>query len=381
MKILQKLGFAILSLFVSKEIGAQMFIEAVDDDNPLSSLGFSSETHPAIADIDSDGDLDIIIGSCDGYSSWLAAFANDGSNNFSQLFGSANPFEGIDPCGHPVFVDIDDDSDLDLVVGAYDIDNKYSGLKLFENDGSNNFTQVDNHPFESIIGTETGNPSFTDFDEDGDMDLLFSDYYYTKLFINDNNTFTEIGIDTTDFAGFQYSVDLVHTFADIDQDGDEDAIFSDKYGALLLYEKTGPGEYTQVNEEDNPLADITSLSRLSPEFFDFDGDDDLDLLTGESTGELRLFLWEEEIDPPIGIEDYLEDQLVVYPNPANEVLKIEGIQPGWYANIFSIEGQMVLSKPFFSDKDQIDLSLIEAGNYVIVIHTDDHTYRKKIVKL
>lgn len=379
MKILQKLGIAILSLFVSKEMGAQMFVETTEDDNPFASFGFTSETHPAVADIDSDGDLDVIIGSCDGYSSWLTAFQNDGAGNFSQLFGSANPFEGIDPCGHPTFVDIDDDSDLDLVVGAYDLDDKYSGLKLFENDGANNFTLADTNPFDGIIGTESANPSFTDFDEDGDMDLLFSDYYYTKLFINNDNSFTEIGIDTTDFAPFQYSIDLVHTFADIDLDGDEDAIFGDKYGSLQLYEKTGPGEYVEVPAGDDPLENISSLSRFSPEFFDFDGDDDMDLITGESTGELRLFLWEEE--DPIGIDDANANNLVVYPNPASEIIRVEGIQPGWFANIFSIEGQLVLSKPFFNENDEIDLSSLNSGNYVLVINTDDHSFRKKIVKL
>lgn len=380
MNIFQKLGFAVLSLFISKEMSAQMFVESTEDDNPFSSFGFTSESHPAVADLDSDGDLDVIVGSCDGYSSWLTVFENDGSNNFTQTFGAANPFEGIDPCGHPTFVDIDNDSDLDLVVGAYDVDDKYAGLKLFENDGANNFTLADTNPFEGIIGTETANPSFTDFDEDGDMDLLFSDYYYTNLFLNQDNNFVLAGLDTTDFASFQYSIDLTHTFADLDGDGDEDAIFGDKYGELKFYEKNGPGDYTEILGDDNPLVNITSLSRISPEFFDFDGDEDLDLITGQSTGELRLFLWEEE-DPPVGFDDVLGDQLVVYPNPANDEIQIKGIKPGWYANIFSVDGQLVLTKPFFHEKDYIDLSTIDSGNYLMVINTDNRSYRKKIVKL
>ncbi|MFB0509313.1 MAG: FG-GAP-like repeat-containing protein [bacterium] len=101
------------------------------------------ETHsdPAWADVDNDGDLDLYITSIyEGRRSFL--YENLGNGKFQDItwLAGVRAFNGWG-CA---FSDFDNDGDLDLVVGSG------SGVKLFRNDGNkNNFLKV------KVIGTKS----------------------------------------------------------------------------------------------------------------------------------------------------------------------------------------------------------------------------------
>jgi len=67
----------------------------------------------------------------------------------------------------PSFVDIDNDGDLDLLVGAEDA----PLMQFFVNQGSNVFV-ADNGPIAGVTSVRDGHPHFVDLDRDGDYDLL-----------------------------------------------------------------------------------------------------------------------------------------------------------------------------------------------------------------
>ena len=129
---------------------------------------------PSFADLDGDGDLDAVVGELDGT---LRYFENTGSAiapAFTAHTGAANPFDGVDVgyCSTPSFADLDGDGDLDAVVG--DIDGT---LRYFENTGSATapaFTARTGaaNPFDGVdVGTVSA-PSFADLDGDGDLDAV-----------------------------------------------------------------------------------------------------------------------------------------------------------------------------------------------------------------
>ena len=129
---------------------------------------------PSFADLDGDGDLDAVVGEFDGN---LNYFENTGSATapaFTEHTGAANPFDGVDVgfVSTPSFADLDGDGDLDAVVGKYD-----GNLNYFENTGSAvapAFTERTGaaNPFNGVDVGDYSAPSFADLDGDGDLDAV-----------------------------------------------------------------------------------------------------------------------------------------------------------------------------------------------------------------
>ena len=92
--------------------------------------GYSS---PALADIDGDGDLDLVVGRGDGQLTLLLNVGTATRPAYKVVAAADSPFGGLSVSGnaHPSFVDLDGDGDLDLMVGASD-----GLLHVFPNAGS-----------------------------------------------------------------------------------------------------------------------------------------------------------------------------------------------------------------------------------------------------
>ena len=133
---------------------------------------------PSFADLDGDGDLDAIVGEIDGN---LHYFENTGSATapaFTEQTGAANPFDGVDVgvTSAPSFADLDGDGDLDAVVGEND-----GILNYFENTGSATAPAFTEHtgaanPFNGVDVGGLSTPSFADLDGDGDLDAVVGEY-------------------------------------------------------------------------------------------------------------------------------------------------------------------------------------------------------------
>jgi hypothetical protein len=126
---------------------------------------------PELADIDDDGDLDAFIGDGNGDINY---FANTGSAS-SPAFAApqTNPFGLIkveDSSASPELVDLEGDGDLDAFIGA-----GYGYVLYFTNTGSASspaFAAPQTNPF-GLADVGAGNsPKVVDIDNDGDLDAL-----------------------------------------------------------------------------------------------------------------------------------------------------------------------------------------------------------------
>src|SRR6476661_1387047 len=138
--------------------------------NPLNGVAVEYLSSPTFADIDSDGDLDAFVGS--GYG--IIRYYQNNGGTFTQISGTANPLNSVD-VGYdssPTFADIDSDGDLDAFIGS-----GYGTITYYQNTGGT-FTQLTGtaNPFNGVSVGYNGAPTFADIDSDGDLDAFVGAY-------------------------------------------------------------------------------------------------------------------------------------------------------------------------------------------------------------
>lgn len=251
----------------------------------VPSLPFSQ---PRFADIDADGDHDMIIGNTSG----KPFFVENTGTALSPAF-NAGPdiFSVIDPLDAEmgVFYDLDADGDLDFVSGGF------TGLNLFNNIGDAN-----NPVFEKVSGFFNGLnvgqipvPDLADVDADGDADMIvgFSESGLLRLYMNTGSavsaSFSETnGVDVDDVGLYAYPV-----FCDLDADGDIDLISGRDGHNLWFYENTGTTQISQWDLNTLFFNDIGSQTYWnSPSFVDLNADETFDLVYGTADGPLNYYV-------------------------------------------------------------------------------------------
>jgi PKD repeat protein len=226
------------------------------------------------ADLDKDGLLDMLVS--DRY--WrMMHYEQIEPNSYSftlinKKFNNNTFFDWID---HPLLIDIDRDSLLDLVIGSANF------LYHYEQ------TSPTSYSFDSIAlnfsGIETGSfvrPCIADIDHDGLYDLLIGTdsglgqlWHYEQTDPH-SDSFQWI---TYSFTGIPYNVWDRIALEDIDHDGLMDLILADGSWdyPIRVYEQVSPDSYEFVFVTDNFLPDHQPVN---PEFYDIDGDSLLDVV-------------------------------------------------------------------------------------------------------
>jgi len=218
----------------------------------------------ASADIENDGDIDLMMTGNIGTGFCGKLFRNDGTNQFVRETNT--PFMKTFR-GDVEFVDLDNDSDLDLcIVGSIQYGNEVAEVYL--NDGQGNFQSVSSQPF----GINEGDAHSGDIDNDGDEDILLMGHIgfnvrQTKLFINDGT-----GIFSMDVSGeFEGLTGTKIVLKDLNNDSDLDIILCGSNGyefKTYLYDNDGFGNFTAV--QNMPFENFDFM-RVFAEDLDNDG--------------------------------------------------------------------------------------------------------------
>jgi len=227
-----------------------------------SDLQFAFCVHAA--DIDSDGDMDVISASRDdGKIAW---YKNDGNGNFGAPLIVSNDIAGV----RSLYAkDLDGDGDIDLLSGAYwgDI------VAWHENiDGSGNFSEP------KIISNMVNNVMSVfaiDLDGDEDIDVLSASYNDDKIAWYENidgiGNFGNQKIISSSCDGVAdiYSVDL-------DKDGDMDVISGSIINDRIVWHENTDGN---GNFEKEHIIPSFMHNPISIYAIDVNGDDNIDILS------------------------------------------------------------------------------------------------------
>lgn len=288
---------ALFFLLFSSGILPQQFTRSIDYSvftdslitlgNPFS--GGHNNIKTQFADIDGDGDYDLIYLDGDGTFGW---YRNIGTPQQPVYILQTGMPEAAAMFNWFRLADIDSDGDADLFTGSSD-----NQVRWFMNTGSvtaPRFT-LSADPLLTSSGqpviSESGcHPAFTDVDSDGDLDFITGNSTGTLTFYKNTGTpqqfvfefVTDTWLNIIIIGGTARHGASAIEFGDIDGDGDEDMLWGDFFSKSMYYlENTGSSVnplYT-VSTEVFPMNEdsIVTSGFNMPRFTDIDADGDLDL--------------------------------------------------------------------------------------------------------
>lgn len=182
-------------------------------------------------DYDNDGDNDLYISKCRlGVVDPMSGdrlnlmFRKEADGSFTEVA----PFIGLQPQGQSwsaEFGDIDNDGDMDVIILNHDIDSK-----LYENDGTGNFTDIS---ASAGINLTVANFSaamqtyMQDYDNDGYLDIFVTSYatYPFMYHNNGDNTFTQVAMPWGDDVNTNQNTNIQSAaMGDLNNDGFVDMI-------------------------------------------------------------------------------------------------------------------------------------------------------------
>ncbi len=337
------------------------FMERVDEGHTLRTQRFigqidvGDEGLAALGDLDSDGDLDLLVGNkinpVAPQRASLTFFENTGTPEQPafQLVNTDYLDLGTAFNAAPALADVDADGDLDLLVGGFN-----GAVAYYRNDGTPQAPAFVLGEPRLVSLRDTGSsgslatPTLADLDADGDFDLLVGENAGTVNHFRNDGTpqAPQFTLVTEAVAGLDLGSRTVPTPVDWDRDGDMDLLVGTERDGLVLLRNDGTPQapaFVQAEAE----VPSTSATLLAPHMADIDADGDGDLLLGTRGGGLRYYE-NLQIDTAVGERPELSHQevalLPAYPNPFRTTTtlrfrleKAEGVT----VTVYDVRGRVV----------------------------------------
>ena len=287
---------------------------------------------PTLGDLDGDGDLDAIVGD---YSGKLHFLENVSSNPaIINLSISISPltdiFNNVFDFGfnaHPTLFDIDNDNDLDLVVGE-----AIGNLNFIENIG-------DSTNFDFDLRSETfGGVSVSEW-------------------------WTNIGMSSPIFYRNGSDIELY---------------VGSKRGAIYKYNNIDNNLSGNFNLVDSNFNNIFAGTHSTPAISDLNNDSLIDFIIGNKRGGLSLFMGSNDsLITNSSISHKLENKYEIFPVPATDIINIKNLKKQIYFEVISLTGRKVKTG---NTKGTIPVSKLNNGIYFLILEDGIHRNILKFVK-
>lgn len=267
---------------------------------PGIAVGFKST--PAFCDVNNDGKPDLFIGNDRGQLFHYENVSTDTSIDFSLI---TREYAGIN-FGHldyvtPVFADLNSDGKKELYLSEH-----FGNINLYQSFGAVDSLEWEWITGDYLGGSidigQWSTPTLADIDQDGDLDLLIGKANgRIRFYRNIGNSFEPHWQLETDFfldidVGGLWTNSSTPFLTDMDNDGLVDLLVGGRLGNILYYHNNGPGNDPQWELVTNNLVTLTqgAISYSAPTATDLNGDGKKEIISGASTGKLFLF-WNNSI--------------------------------------------------------------------------------------
>ena len=324
----------ISSIMLFENIGTSSnptFNLITEDFQNLSSLNIEKGLYPSFGDIDNDNDFDMILGDHAGYLHYFENTSSDpGIMNLilsnPQLENHDGDVIDVGYAAKPTLIDLDNDSDLDLVIGE-----ENGNLNYYENIGS------------------SSNFSFR-FQSDNFGNVDVSEWW------------TNIGNSIPQF--FRDQQNDLHLFVGSEQ------------GAVFHYLDIENNLTGNFNTIDTIVSNINIGPNAAPAIGYLNNDTLPDMILGNERGGVSFFYGTNDTLTSIQtLTDY--QKINIYPNPSSDIVNID-LNSIFKFEIYDSFGKLIKSG---YSHNIINIQDLSKGLYVLKIETNFTNFNCQLIKL
>lgn len=309
-----------------------IFSKSSSDFQNISSLINDINLIPTFGDLDGDGDLDAIVGDYSGKIHFLENISSNPSVmnlivGASPLNDALNNIFDFGFSAHPTLFDIDNDNDLDLIVGE-----AIGNLNFLENIGDSlNFN------------FELRNESF------GGVDV--------------SEWWTNIG---TSAPVFHLNNNLIELYV------------GSKSGAIFKYDNITNNLSGNFNLVDSNYQELYLGSYSSPAIYDLNNDSLLDFIIGNKRGGLSYFRGTNDSTlSSFLINNNSVLNLKIFPNPSKNIIQIDNLHNTIKYEILTNYGSIIKKG---STNGKVNIEFLSNGIYFLRLKTKFNQQVLKFVK-
>ncbi|MFM7015617.1 MAG: T9SS type A sorting domain-containing protein [Bacteroidota bacterium] len=350
--------------------------------------------HPAFFDVNADGKKDLLIANeyrtdAGVLKGKIAYYQNTSAgSNYCYTF-MTDDFASLSTSGiiglSLSFADMDGDGDDDMIIG-----DASGNLHLFTNNAVLGGFAVFSLTTPNYLGINVGSnatPQMIDVDHDGQIDILIGERNGNINYYRNNGNFT-FSFITANFGGV--NVKKVNMFAGFsvpylfDNGNGYELLVGSYSGYLYHYNNIDGnlnGNFTLV---DSMFQGIYEPQRSFPAANDVDGDGKYDLVIGNACGGVVLY----SQNSVLSVNDNSTNnslQFDVFPNPVavEFQMSIKEFNPThkYQVKITDIIGREIFSSAITTNIMDVNLSNFKSGVYICNVIENNSISSKKIIKL
>ncbi len=344
---------------------------------------------PALADLDGDGDLDLLVGhsgtlGAKGFRAGLWQFENRGTPTSPAFTLITTDYLGLTQSDsltnlRPVFADLDGNGSTDLVLTGSGAGGPV--IQWWPNGADKNapvqYSRSAMKPLtvpNSVGYSSTDAITFTDVDGDGKPDLLIGGSAGNISYLRNAGTLPApaFQLQTDAYAGF--GINLLErnpslAMLDVNADGRAELLVATRAGRFKLYRPAA-----QPTQPGTLLDTLGTLGYpgigLAVAAGDLTADGLPDLIVGTASGGLRYIRNTSEKTTVLAVEN--PEVTWVFPNPTDRFVTIRPPHAG-RVEVVSLDGRRVMASQLVTGQTdaQLDLGTLPGGVYLLRLTAED----------